>query len=174
MKNLETMIENILEKLEEAEKRDDVMLRKIESIQEKLQELSAGQLEAILTQASNIAKEMANSNDYTSMMINAKALTDTVEIDKDELKILISDAFVGNDELKEQMKNGFTAVRKGAQLFYDSLSKDLATHDSNYANGVETILEVLSNANATLSSVNNYASNIQQRVNAIPTSGGLM
>lgn len=107
---------------QEAEERDAVVLEKVESIQEKIAEMSRGQLSQILSQAERIAKALMESGSEEVLKVNVQALTNTVTIDKEDLDKLLSDAYPTNRDIVEKIEARFINLHNSLVNLSDGIT----------------------------------------------------
>ncbi len=185
------MFEKIMEKLEALEHGNATLIRKVDAIQEKLEEMARGQLMAIIEQGERFMKELARSNSEVEMAINLEALRDTVRIDKKELEEILANAFGGNDEVKALVQEKFEELEEGLQLINNNVMNTnenvvktnenvVKTNDrimGSLDNGFRTTLQNGLTHFATLKELilqtDKSVSDMSYAVKAIPTDRGL-
>ena len=185
------MLEKINTELQLAKQRDDelreafengnaTLIRKVDAIQEKLEEMARGQLMAIIEQGERFMKELARSNSEVEMAINLEALRDTVRIDKKELEEILANAFGGNDEVKALVQEKFEELDKGL----DTINENVVKTNDNVVNVSvkmdKAYLAIVNNGMSHFTSLKELilqtdksVSDMSYAVKAIPTDRGL-
>jgi len=119
------MLEKIMERLEAISEENTKLISKVEAIQAKLEEMSRGQLVAIVEQGERFMRELKRSNTVTEAAIHAEALKDTVSIDKKELQEMLDNAFGGNEEVKAHITKELEELAEGIGKNFKILNNNM-------------------------------------------------
>jgi predicted transcriptional regulator len=161
-KEMMEMLKEINEKLDKSQEREEMMLQKLEA-------MSKNQLEQILTQAVHFAEEMKRSNDHTEMMINYKALKNTLTIDKEELQTLLTNAFSGsNKELIQDIDGSFENLHKNLKKIYGDIMDSINIVNKNNFEGIRAVINNIEKMRSRISDIDSSISKVEQTVRTIP------
>jgi len=175
------MFERIMNRLEALEQGNTELVKKVDAIQHKLEEMAKGQLLAIAEQGERFMEAIKASKTPAEAKINIDALNETLSsVDQETLAEIIETATGGNrevaqklDAVMEEMKEGLHAINNNVINANDNIVRVGKAMDSHFRVDLENGLTHFTRLKDLILQMDKTVTGIDYSVKSIPTGRGL-